>query len=365
MTRSFLTAVVALASAGCISSAEAAHITSVEPEIGPTAGSISLTIRGLDFAAAGNSVMVGSQQCPVTAEAADEIVCTLPEGTGASRAIRVADGTGTASPPYPFAYSPPSITAVTAASAPTAGGFPITIVGDNFGPPGSSNRSIWGLGGNIELTSCLQDPAIPHSRLVCTAPPGVGHDVPVAVVVDGQTSPPSPFSYDPPAITAITPTRGPAAGGAIITIRGDSFGNAAAVMVGASQCPIEAQTHDRIECELPPDGGAPASVRVLVGGQASNAFAYSYQQVPSKCDAAKLKVVAGYAKCLGTAEANATKKGTSPTAEALAKCDDKMATACAKAESSSSDCSQPGTCDALAAGTGRKGWDGLIHGSTR
>jgi hypothetical protein len=166
-------------------------------------------------------------------------------------------------------------------------------------------------------------------------------------------------------ITSVEPELGPTAGSISITIRGDSFGSAATVIVGASPCPIEAQTHDRIECELPPDGGAPASVRVLAGGQASNAFAYSYAQVASKCDAAKLKAAAGHAKCLGTAEANAAKKGISPTAEAIAKCDDKMATACAKAESSSGDCSQPGTCDALAAGTGYRGWDGLIHGNTR
>lgn len=363
MTRSLLAVVTALAGAVCIASAEAAHITSVEPDMGPTAGNVSITIRGLDFAPAGNSVTIGSRLCPVTGEAADEIVCTLPEGTGASSPISVVDGSGTASPPYPFAYSPPAITAVTAATAPTAGGFPITIVGENFGPAGG--RTIWGLGGNAELAPCIHDALTPHSRMVCTAPSGVGHDVPVEVMVDGQISPPSSFSYDPPAITAITPTRGPAAGGVIITIRGDSFGNAATVLVGASQCPIEAQTHDQIECELPADGGAPPSVRVLVGGQASDAFAYSYQQVASKCDAGKIKAAAGYGKCLATAEANAAKKGLEPTAAALAKCDEKMATACAKAESSSSDCSQPGTCSALAAGTGRKGWDGMIYGNSR
>lgn len=361
MTRSFLAAVTALASAVCIASAEAAHITSVEPEMGPTAGSVSLTIRGLDFAPAGNSVMVGGRTCPITSEAADEVVCVLPEGTGASNPIRVVDGAGIASPPYPFAYSPPAITSVTAASAPTAGNVPITIIGQHFGASGSDRR----VSVNGSAAGCNAALEVPHTQVVCDLPPGEGIGVPVEVTVDGQRSAASGLSYDPPAITAITPTRGPAAGGAIITIRGESFGSAAVVLVGASLCPIEVQTHDRIECELPPDGGVPPSVRVLASGQASNAVAFDYTQVASKCDAGKLKAAAGYAKCLGTAEANAAKKGLEPTAEALGKCGDKMATACAKAESSSSDCSQPGTCDALAAGTGRKGWDGMIYGNTR
>lgn len=364
MTRSLLAVVTALASALCISSAEAAHITSVEPAMGPTAGNAIITIRGVDFAPAGNSVIIGSRLCPVTSEAPGQIECALPEGTGASQPIRVVDGAGTASPPYPFAYSPPSITSVTAATAPTSGGFPITIIGDHFGPAGGGHRIILAAGGTVG-SACAQDGLAPHSKIVCTAPEGEGHALPTDITIDGQVSAPSSFSYDPPSITAVTPTRGPALGGVIITIRGESFGSAAVVMVGASQCPIETQTHDRIECQLPPDGGAPPSVRVLAGGQASNAFAYSYSQVGSKCDAGKLKAAAGYAKCLATAEANAAKKGIEPTAAALAKCDDKMATACAKAESSASDCSQPGTCDALAAGTGRRGWDGMIYGNTR
>lgn len=362
MTRFLLAVVTALAGALWIASAEAAHITSVEPEMGPTAGSVSITIRGLDFAPAGNSVMIGSRLCPVTSEAADEVVCTLPEGAGASHPIRIVDATGTASPPYPFAYSPPEITAVTAVSAPTAGGFPITIAGKNLGPPGV--RTVWGLGGNAGR-ACIHDPSTPHSQMVCTAPAGVGHDLQVEVTIDGQTSAPSSFSYDPPVITAITPTRGaPSGGGRIITIRGENFGVAASVTVGGAVCPLEAQTHDRIECVLPPDSGAPPIVQVRSGGQPSADYFYSYIVVYSGCDSGKLKAVGNYAKCLATAEAVGAKKALEPNAAAFAKCDDKMAVACAKAEDKG-DCSQPGTCGELLTGTKYKGWDGLIHGSTR
>jgi hypothetical protein len=363
MRRTFLAAVVALASARVVSLAEAApQITSVSPENGSTAGGTIITITGTGFGAAGNAVTIGGRLCLVTADGPAQIECALPEGSGASRPIRVIDDLGVASPPYPFAYSPPAITSVTAASAPAAGGFPITIYGEHFGAASTDRRvSVNGSAAG----SCAADPITPHSQVVCTAPKGAGHAVPVEITVDGQSSPPSLFSYDPPAITAVTPTRASAAGGVLITITGTNFGDTAAVMVGGSSCPVDSSSDARVVCELPPNGGAPPDVVVIAAGQVSNGVPFSYQQVASKCDAAKLKAAAGYAKCLGTAEANAAKKGVEPTAEALTKCDDKMAAACAKAELKLTDCSQVGTCDALAAGTGRKGWDGLIYGNTR
>ncbi len=363
MRRTVLTAVAALASAVASSSAQAApQITLVTPDSGPTAGGAIITVIGAGFGATGNAVTIGGRLCPVTSEGPGSILCVLPEGSGASRPIRVVDDLGTASPPYPFAYSPPAITSVTAASAPVAGGFPITINGLHFGAASVDRRvSVDGAAAG----GCVPDPVTPHSQVVCTAPGGEGHAVPVDITVDGQASPPSSFSYDPPAITAVTPTRGSASGGVLITIAGTNFGDTAVVTVGGASCPIESASDGRLICELPPDGGAPPDVRVIAGGQVSNALPFTYGAVASKCDAAKFKAAAGYAKCLATAEANAAKKGVDPSAEALAKCDDKMATACTKAEVKLTDCSQIGSCDALAAGTGRKGWDGYIHGNTR
>lgn len=359
MTRLLVAAVVALASAFWISPAQAApQITSVTPSSGPTAGGIIITISGTGFGAAGNLVPVGGVACPVTGETTDAILCTLPEGSGASRPIRVVGG-GQASPPFPFAYDPPSITNITAASFPTAGGLTITINGENFGPTNASRDVMVG------SRRCV-GAGVVTEILECTLPPGDGHDVPVEVTVDGQTSPPGSLSYDPPAITAVTPTRGPAAGGARLTLTGNNFGSAAAVTVAGSSCPIESQSDTRVECVLPPPGGAPTDIRMTVGGQGSNAVPFSYGPVASKCDAAKFKSAASYAQCLANAESKAAKKGLDADAKAVTKCDDKFTASCAKAESDLDDCSQLGTCAAMAAGTiKRKGWDGLIYGNTR
>jgi len=365
MTRLPAAAVVALGSVIWIASADASQITSVNPSSGSTAGGTTITINGNGFSAAGNAVSIGSVACPVTSEASDEIQCTLPEGSGASRPIQVVGG-GAASPPFPFAYKPPAITSVTAASAPATGGFSLTIIGADFGPAAASRRVI--VNGSV-AKSCAADPLTPHSQVVCTAPAGLGHDVPVDITVDGQTSPPSPFSYDAPVITSVTPTHGPAAGGRTLTISGsnwytlDSDFCSAAIRVGASPCPITNRTVDRLECDLPPGSAGLADVSVSAGCQNSNSVSFTYGVTASKCDAAKLKSVTSYAQCLGNTESNAAKKGVDPDPKAVAKCDDKFTTSCGKAESNSTDCSQLDTCDALAAGTGRKGWDGLIYGT--
>lgn len=361
-------AVVAAAAAftgACwIATAHAApQISGVIPASGPTAGNAIITIVGTNFAPAGNAVMVGPNECHVTGESPAQITCELPEGSGASRPIRVIDGVGTASPPFPFSYAPPEVTNVTAASVPTAGGVLITINGENFGADGVARRV------TIDGKSICTGPSTvtAHGSVSCTLPPGQGTNLAVEMTVDGQTSTANgSLGYDGPAITAVTPTHGRAIGGTPLTIDGANFGDAATVVVGAALCPVEVQTDDHLECQLPPETpGAPSDIRVLVSGQASGTFPFSYQEVASKCDTAKFKAASAYMKCLGTADANAAKKGLQVAAAAVAKCDDKMATSCAKAESSSSDCSQPGTCAALASQGRYRGWDGMIRSHVR
>lgn len=364
MRLAVVAAAAALTSACWITTANAApQISSVFPASGPTAGNAIITIVGTNFAPAGNAVMVGPNECHVTGESPAQITCELPEGSGASRPIRVIDGVGTASPPFPFSYAPPEVTNIMAASAPTAGGVLITINGANFGADGVARRV------TIDGKSVCTGPStvVAHGSVSCTLPPGQGTNLAVEMAVDGQTSTINgTLGYDGPAITAVTPTHGRAIGGTPLTIDGANFGASANVLIGATPCPVEVQTDDHLECNLPPETpGAASDVRVLVSGQASGTFPFSYQAVASKCDTAKFKAASAYTKCLGTADANAAKKGLQVAAAAVAKCDDKMTASCAKAESASGDCSQPGTCAALALKIKHRGWDGLIYGNTR
>jgi len=245
------------------STAGAAEITSITPSHGPTLGGILITIDGANFSASGNSVSVGANPCPVTVEGSATIVCSLPEGSGAQQSVRVLDGVGGASNPFPFAYDPPSVTDVSPTSAATLGGVRLTIIGANFGPSGLAVAKTVTVGTS---TCPLDGVASSHELLTCTLPEGQGADLAVATTVDGQTSATTgTFSYSPPSLTSVTPSSGGIAGGSIITIRGENFGVQALASVGGSSCPVTQQSHTEVRCTLPPN----SSVREMVRCSAS------------------------------------------------------------------------------------------------
>ncbi|MEO6026403.1 MAG: IPT/TIG domain-containing protein [Candidatus Binatia bacterium] len=348
----FVAVVVVMLASSIVSIRAAAatpHITSVTPASGPTAGGIAITLTGEGFGAAGNFVIVGGSPCPVTAEAPEQIVCTLPAGSGVSRPIRAVDGSGTASPPFPYGYEAPTVTDVTAARMPTAGGVVITITGSNFGD-GALDRRVRLRGASADAICAEVFPAAAHTTLTCTLPPGEGQNVEVDVLVDGQTSAPGALSYDAPVITEVSPSRAPAASGFPITIRGENFGLAAAVTVGGASCPVLERSHTEVSCRLPSNGVAPLEVRLEAGGQASNAEPFSYQMIPTKCDAAKFKAAGTAAQCLAKVYTKALQKGLDPDRETLTKCQDKFRDSCIKAETKLDDCTNITSCTETQAG---------------
>ena len=287
-----------------------------------------------------------------------------PDGSGAFKPLRVDDGTGATSPPFAFGFDPPEVTDVTPAAADTRGGTLITLTGSNFGPNGIS-RSV-----SVGGVDCPIAPPLPgassHDQIRCAMPPGQGTSFGIIVTAEGQEIDTGRhMHYRAPSVTTVTPTQAAAIGGTPITIYGDQFGLHSTVSVGGNPCPVADQSHTRLTCTLPPGTGSNLDVIVSAGGQSSNALPFSYGTPASKCDAAKSTASGNFAKCLAGVQAKAAKKGVGGDATAVAKCEEKLDKACAKAESSSGsgDCSQLGTCDALKSGT--KGWDGLIYGNVR
>ena len=171
MRRAVAAAALVVSSIFPVSFADAVQITDVAPTLGPTAGGATLTVYGTGFSAADNLVLVGGRLCPVTFQSPLVVECTLPALTGASRPIRVIDnGTGEASPPFPFGALPPTITAVTATSFPTAGGVSLTIDGQNFGALDGEHRVV------VKGTDICDNLHVEqaHTRVTCTLPAGAG-----------------------------------------------------------------------------------------------------------------------------------------------------------------------------------------------
>lgn len=117
--------------------------------------------------------------------------------------------------------------------------------------------------------------------LQCTAPAGVGTNVPVTVSAGVRTSNALSFSYAPPTIdTRIV-------SGGTLRVFGSNLGTTGAtVSVGGKDCPVLSQglrlggnahpLDQEITCTLPAGGGVNLPVTVTVAGQHSNTVPVSY-----------------------------------------------------------------------------------------
>ena len=265
-------------------------ITSISPTSGPVAGGTPVTITGSSFTGAtkvlfgtvaASRFMVNSatQITTVSPAAAGsgtvDVTVTTPGGMSA---ISMADKFTYVAPP-----AIPTIASISPTSGPVAGGTPVTITGSNF--TGATKV----LFGAVAASSFTVNSA---TQITAVSPAAAGSGtVDVTVTTPGGTSAISPadkFTYvAPPAIpivTGISPTSGPAAGGATVTIIGSGFTGASKVLFGtvaASGFTVDSQTQITA---VSPAGSGTVDVRVTTPGGTSvtsNADQFTYVAPPA------------------------------------------------------------------------------------
>jgi len=183
----------------------------------------------------------------------------------------VAAGTSTAPP------SAPAVTGVSPSSGPAAGGTPVTVTGSNLSGGSVAFGATPATGVSCTATSCT-----------ATSPAGSG-TVNVTVKTSGGTSTTSTanqFTYQAtpppvPAVTGVSPSSGPAAGGTAVTVTGSglsggsvSFGSAPASGVSCSATSCTA---------ISPAGSGMVNVTVKTSGGTSATSAadqFTYQATP-------------------------------------------------------------------------------------
>lgn len=208
-------------------------ITQVTPNTGLVSGGTVVTIQGSSFrpgasvrfgASAGLAVTIDPSGTSLTVEtpasAQNGPVDVVVVNPDAQQVTRV-DG-------FRYLLPGPTLTAVTPASGPSAGGTLLTLTGTNF---------------FASPTVLVNDvPAVNVTRVSATqvtaaTPPGTPGVVNVVLAnTDGQeASLVAAFAYvAPPGVTAISPTNGPSLGGTRITITGADFQPGLTVRIGGS-----------------------------------------------------------------------------------------------------------------------------------
>jgi alpha-tubulin suppressor-like RCC1 family protein len=106
-------------------------VTGVTPTFGPAAGGTSVTIKGQNFHEV-TAVKFGATSVLFTVITANEITATSPAGTGiVDVTVTTAAGVSADNPADRFSYLP-TVSSVSPAKGPQAGGTSVTITGTNF-----------------------------------------------------------------------------------------------------------------------------------------------------------------------------------------------------------------------------------------
>jgi RHS repeat-associated protein len=171
-------------------------VSQVSPGTGPVAGGSSVTITGANLAYA-SAVRFGSTAGTITSDSATQIVATAPAGSVGSVDVTVVTpgGTSAVSSADRFTYAGvPTISSVSPASGPSAGGSTVVITGANL-----SAASAVDVG--TTPATILSDVA---NQIVMTTPAGAVGSDDITVTTPGGTSAtgsPDQFTYLAPLST--------------------------------------------------------------------------------------------------------------------------------------------------------------------
>ena len=184
---------------------------------------------------------------------------------------------GPSAQPPPATVAPPTLSGVTPAIGATSGGLGVTITGTGF--TAGATVSIGGAAATAVAAASA-------TSITATTPPHAAGSADVVVTnPDGQSGRlAGAFNYEtpvsaPPAVTAIGPSSGPAAGGTSVTVSGGGFAPGATVSFGTTPAGAVSVASATTITAMAPAGSA-GSVDVVVtnadgqSGRLSRAYTY-------------------------------------------------------------------------------------------
>lgn len=242
------------------------NITSISAGNVSTAGGSVITLTGTNF---GTSpiVLIGGNPATVSTSTHTSAIVVVPVGQGTNKTVQLIAGGISAT--SSLSYSPPSISSLSYASAPTSGGTLITLNGANFGGIlASTSASLNGAVVTVDSVS--------HSKLVLQLPAGSGSNLPLTVTVSGQISNTTQFSYEPPAIDSIIASSLPTAGATSITLTGKNFGTSPSATFGPSSGQLVTANHTSATFLLPAGQGVNQQIIITADTLSSAPALFSY-----------------------------------------------------------------------------------------
>jgi hypothetical protein len=250
-------------------------IGTVSPAQGSTGGGTAVTITGTNFTGA-TAVKFGDTSVAFTVISPTKIVATSPAGNPGLEDISVTTAGGTSVGQGAFSYvSAPIVSSLSATAGPLSGGNTITIQGS-----GLSTATGVTFGGVSATPTVLDD-----THIVVTVPAGMtAGQVAVTITTAGGTVlADSAYRYvGTPSISTVSASRGPTAGGNVVTVFGSSFNSASSVIFGGVVVPFTVLSDTVLTAIAPAGSAGPVDVSVTTaGGSATMTEAYTYVAAPA------------------------------------------------------------------------------------
>jgi hypothetical protein len=263
-------------------------LTDVNPEKGPTAGGNSVTVTGTNLQEATFEFGANPASGVVINPAGTSATMNAPAGAaGTVNVIATTAGgesANTAADDYTYTL-PPTVTSIVPDEGSTAGGTAVTITGTDLTGAtevkyGSTAVTCTG----VVATCKVESP----TEIKATTPAHVAGTVDVRAVTPGGESavnaPGDQFTFiAPPAVTAVTPAKGPTTGGNQVEITGLRLTAASKVEFGTTvvdDSEFTENTDTTIRVNAPAHVAGTVDVRVTTIGGTSGNFAqdnYTYE----------------------------------------------------------------------------------------
>ncbi|MFC6354638.1 IPT/TIG domain-containing protein [Luethyella okanaganae] len=251
----------------------AAAITGLSPTSGPVVGGTVVTITGTGFTGATGVTFDGLAGTAFTVNSDTQITVTSPPHAVGPVNVIVLDPNGD-SAPATFTYLPAAaITGLTPSEGPETGGTVVTITGTGF--TGATGVTFDGLAGTAFTVNS-------DTQITVTSPPHTPSVVDVIVTSPNGDSAPQGFSYLPvPALSSLSPTSGPEAGGTVVTITGTGFTGATGATFGGVAGSAFTVVNDTTITVTSPPGTGTVDVVVTGPGGTSGPLPFTYIPAPT------------------------------------------------------------------------------------
>ncbi|WP_435848491.1 IPT/TIG domain-containing protein [Streptomyces javensis] len=251
----------------------------MSPAAGSPGGGTPVTLTGSNFTQA-TAVRFGPNfALSYTVVSATRITAVAPPGSGTVQ-ITVTTPAGTSNG-VAFGYAAaPTLTAISPATGPAAGGTAVTLTGTNL--LGATAVRF----GAVNATSFT---VVSATQITAVAPLGSG-TVQVTVTTPGGTSNGVSYTYvavPVPVLTSVSPGQGPVGGGNTVTLTGSGLTGVTAVTFGSTPAlSFTVVSATQITAVAPPGAAGPVQITVTGPGGTSNGVTYFYVGVPTLTGAA-------------------------------------------------------------------------------